>query len=257
MMRFEFDDKGYVSCILYGCYTGNCMEYSGLVPNEPEQYADMDDWADRAQIQAYYLDHNGNLAYDAIKASKIPDPDCIEVTPYTSEQAKSLGIFDLIYPVGSIYMSVNDVSPETLFGVTWQRIEDKFILASGSTFNAGDTGGEASYDLEVSHKHIAPVGSTSSRLGLVSVNGTVSGGNGKSYQTTPYDSSGTLSSNVTLGYTSDETIKATIPTLPPYMAVFVWQRVEDDAPEDYESFIDRDGDVFTDANTDEFMVEVI
>ena len=100
----------------------------------------------------------------------------------------------------------------------------KFILASGSSYEAGSEGGAESYELSAKHKHIAPVGSTDSRWGLVSVNGTVSGGAGKAFQTTPYDSSGTLSANVTLGYTSDADITATIQTLPPYLAVYVWKR---------------------------------
>lgn len=224
MMRFEFDENGYIRCILYGCYTGNCMEYSGLVPSEPEEYADMDDWADRAQVQAYYLNDQGNLTYDEERAAQIPDENHVETVPYTFEQAQALGVFDLIYPVGSLYMSVNDVSPDTLFGGTWEQIEDKFILASGSSYDAGSEGGAESYELSAKHKHIAPVGSTDSRLGLVSVNGTVGGGSGKAFQTTPYDSSGTLSANVTLGYTSDADITATIPTLPPYLAVYVWKR---------------------------------
>ena len=32
-------------------------------------------------------------------------------------------IADAIYPVGSIYMSVNAANPSTLFGGTWQRIQ--------------------------------------------------------------------------------------------------------------------------------------
>lgn len=166
------------------------------------------------------------------------------------------GIAKLIYPVGSIYMSMNPTDPAILFGGTWERIEDTFLLASGSTFAPDTTGGEASHELSASHKHIAPVGSNSSRLGLVSVNGTVSGGNGKNFQTTPYDSSGTLSSNITLGYTSNADIKATIPTLPPYMTVYMWRRLKDPTPANYTNFIDSDGKTFVDANLDEFMVEV-
>ena len=52
-----------------------------------------------------------------------------------------------VYPVGSIYMSVNSTDPGTLFGGTWQRIQDMFLLAAGSTYSAGDTGGEASHKL--------------------------------------------------------------------------------------------------------------
>lgn len=62
-----------------------------------------------------------------------------------------------IYPVGSIYMSVNDVNPSTLFGGTWERIQDKFLLSAGNTYTAGDTGGAATVTLTTnqipSHSH--------------------------------------------------------------------------------------------------------
>lgn len=64
---------------------------------------------------------------------------------------------NLVYPVGSIYMSVNDVSPSALFGGSWEKIKDTFLLASGSTFALGQTGGEKTHTLTVSempsHKH--------------------------------------------------------------------------------------------------------
>lgn len=64
---------------------------------------------------------------------------------------------NLVYPVGSIYMSVNDVSPSTLFGGSWEKIEDTFLLASGSTFALGQTGGEINHTLTIdempSHSH--------------------------------------------------------------------------------------------------------
>ena len=44
-------------------------------------------------------------------------------------------------------MSVNSVSPATLFGGTWSRISDRFLLAAGSSYSAGSTGGEASHAL--------------------------------------------------------------------------------------------------------------
>ena len=55
--------------------------------------------------------------------------------------------FSLIYPVCSIYMSINDVNPGGLFGGNWERIKDTFLLAAGSSYEAGDTGGEAAHQL--------------------------------------------------------------------------------------------------------------
>lgn len=49
-----------------------------------------------------------------------------------------------IYPIGSIYMSVNNVNPSTIFGGTWEQIKDRFLLACGDTYNNGATGGVAS-----------------------------------------------------------------------------------------------------------------
>lgn len=56
-------------------------------------------------------------------------------------------IFDMIYPVGSIYISVNDVHPSVLFGGTWEQIQDRFLLGTGSTYSAGSTGGETNHTL--------------------------------------------------------------------------------------------------------------
>ena len=56
-------------------------------------------------------------------------------------------IVDAIYPVGSIYMNVNNVDPSQIFGGTWVQIEDTFLLAAGQTYAAGATGGESSHTL--------------------------------------------------------------------------------------------------------------
>lgn len=48
-----------------------------------------------------------------------------------------------VYPVGSVYINVNNVDPSTLFGGTWQQIKDKFLLACGDTYENGATGGTA------------------------------------------------------------------------------------------------------------------
>ena len=53
-------------------------------------------------------------------------------------------IVDMVYPIGSIYMSVVSTSPATLFGGTWEQLKDRFLLGAGDTYSAGDTAGAAS-----------------------------------------------------------------------------------------------------------------
>ena len=66
-------------------------------------------------------------------------------------------LIDIFYPVGSLYWTSQNVNPATLFGGTWQQITDTFILAAGSTYTNGDTGGEFTHTLTVnelpSHTH--------------------------------------------------------------------------------------------------------
>ena len=66
-------------------------------------------------------------------------------------------LVDLIYPVGSIYLSVNSASPASLFGGTWEPVSGQFLLASGNGYTVGDTGGEAAHTLTntemPSHQH--------------------------------------------------------------------------------------------------------
>ena len=70
-------------------------------------------------------------------------------------------LIDTIYPVGSIYMSTTDVSPQTFFGGTWSRIQDRFLLGAGNTYAVGSTGGSATHTLTVnempSHNHVVKV----------------------------------------------------------------------------------------------------
>ena len=52
------------------------------------------------------------------------------------------------YPVGAIYISVNNTSPASLFGGTWEVINDRFLLAgSNKNYKYGSTGGAATVTL--------------------------------------------------------------------------------------------------------------
>lgn len=125
---------------------------------------------------------------------------------------------DLIYPVGSIYMSVSATDPTTIFGGTWEKIKDKFLLAAGDTYSAGTTGGSATN----THNHWQTIGVSSAKT-LFSV--TQDGAprtRGRTEQNSLYfnPTSGS-NGNVRENSTHDETIDI----LPPYIAVNVWKRV--------------------------------
>ena len=71
-------------------------------------------------------------------------------------------IFDLIYPIGSIYQTRNSsFDPETEFGGTWERVKGKFIVGvdeDDSDFETSSSeGGEKKHTLTItempSHNH--------------------------------------------------------------------------------------------------------
>lgn len=117
-----------------------------------------------------------------------------------------VSIFELVYPIGSIYMSVNDVSPGNLFGGTWERIKDKFLLSAGDTYEAGSTGGEATHTLTIdeipSHTHQVKISADTGWNSIGKSGGTEST-NGASYPT----GGGQAHNN-----------------MPPYLAVYMWKR---------------------------------
>lgn len=147
------------------------------------------------------------------------------------------GIAKLIYPVGSIYMSLNPVNPSVLFGGTWEQIENRFLLAAGS-ISAGSEGGAESYNLTIqAHGHTI---TTYNNVKFVS--GAVTSGN---YDIPITGATGNAGS-----------VNKTIPTMPPYLAVYVWQRIADPETENHENFYDSTDELFIDVDRNDFMVEV-
>lgn len=67
-------------------------------------------------------------------------------------------LFELIYPIGSIYLSISAFSPSELFGIgVWEQIQDVFLLASGAYAPSGTIGGSENHTLTIneipSHTH--------------------------------------------------------------------------------------------------------
>ena len=93
---------------------------------------------------------NESYMLPEIADNKISETDTWSSQKIAEEiRSSSSSILNLVYPIGSIYMSANLVSPATLFGGTWTQIKDTFLLAAGNTYAAGSTGGEAEHVLTV------------------------------------------------------------------------------------------------------------
>ena len=59
-------------------------------------------------------------------------------------------LYSDLYPIGSIYMSVNLVNPATIYGGVWQQIKDTFLLAGGDTYAIGTEGGDFTSTVQLS-----------------------------------------------------------------------------------------------------------
>lgn len=115
-----------------------------------------------------------------------------------------------IYPIGSIYMSVNNTSPADLFGGTWVQLKDRFLLGAGDNYTAGGTGGEATHILTQEELPSFTV-SVPCRIN------STSGGSGA------FDYSSVWQEEKTHSITAGGNGEAHN-NMPPYLVVYMWKR---------------------------------
>jgi len=138
-------------------------------------------------------------------------------------------IINLIYPVGAIYCSAGSTDPSTLFGVgTWVALSDKQTLVQQGTYTAGSTGG-SSTAIAVLHSHT--LGNDGNHNHNVSLTGNASNTvDGQKIQGTSGFSTARTSTDLTTtdgnhNHTvSVEGASGTDANMPPYLAVYMWQR---------------------------------
>ena len=128
-------------------------------------------------------------------------------------------ILGLVYPVGSIYMSINNVSPVTLFGGKWVQIQGRFLLGASDVYKANTTGGEATHTLTANempeHAHYM-----------------ASGNSGGDSTWTP-DAGSYLVDSITTDKTTywaqigmnNAGGSAAHNNMPPYLVVYMWRRL--------------------------------
>lgn len=126
-----------------------------------------------------------------------------------------------IYPVGSIYISLNATNPSSLFGGKWEQIKGRFLLGTNDNYPVNQTGGEETHTLTTnempSHTHSLV---KDSRLDTAYHINNASYGGASSYSGNGGD---WLRWNLATSFSSTGGNQPHN-NMPPYLAVYMWQR---------------------------------
>lgn len=183
--------------------------------------------ADTAKEATYAYDADTAVyAETADQATNATNADKFKINnQYVNYNTLKSTLLKEIYPIGSIYMSVNSTSPANLFGGTWERLQDRFLVGASNTFSAGTEGGSRSITLTKdnlpSHDHgtWARANATDSTAGYNSM--VDSYGTGESVKGWAASLSQTTKKEMR---TTTEGNGTSFDILPPYLAVYMWKR---------------------------------
>lgn len=174
---------------------------------------------------------------------------------FDAEEPANAAIINLIYPVGSVYLSMSSANPQTLFGGTWEQISQGRMLMgaapqgsiqqnNGNTglfgtldsnelnykFESGQLGGKYRHTLTAAesglpaHAHAAgtdrayataPAGSTIGEKGAAS---------GTSFYAPSIASDSNWYTQQNTGTSAAAAASNPHNNMPPYMTVNIWQR---------------------------------
>ena len=147
------------------------------------------------------------------------------LTNYT----KTTDLLNLIYPIGSIYMSVQNVSPATFIGGTWERLKDRFLLGAGDIYTAGNTGGNESVNISHNHGLSSGAANIGFSAGSLYQQRTATSGAVKNQKQDgsighTAGSYSDVNDTTQLVGTTDTGGDSALSILPPYLVVYMWKR---------------------------------
>lgn len=195
-----------------------------LVPKKDTQTQDLFDefvWVNKG------TEESPNWDWEWITTKQIE----VDLTNYTTVDKVEEMILERSkkdHEVGSLYISMNSTNPAQIFGFgTWALIaKNRFLVGAGDDYEAGDTGGEASHKLTAAE--------LPKQNGTISTHGTYSGSPiaavtgvfGARHTVSDKYMSGSASGHSSIDvieYGNGGEDKAHN-NLPPYLAVYFWQR---------------------------------
>lgn len=134
-----------------------------------------------------------------------------------------VNLLDIIYPIGSMYMSFNDTSPASIVGGSWDKIVDKCLRASDDTSVGGSDIHTLTTAQMPAHSHTIAGGPTRGQTGLKA--------NTCEYQVASYSTNGAWTPIWGSGFNAvDTTVISTVGTsaahnnLPAYQNLYCWRR---------------------------------
>ena len=173
-------------------------------------------------VQTTGTDPNSVMSQNAV-TTELESKANLDASNLSGENATSWA--NKFFPVGSIYMSVNNTSPASFLGGTWEQIKDRFLLGAGDTYTNGDTGGEATHTLTVdempSHNHAFMSAGTG---------GTYTDSYKQVWTATGGSDGNGIPSNLSLptweGIQGVQNTGGSQPhnNMPPYLVVYMWKR---------------------------------
>lgn len=169
----------------------------------------------------------------------------VDLTNYATTTAVNNAIIarsELEHPVGSIYLSTSGTDPKSFFGFgTWSLIaQDRMLIGAGNTYTAGKTGGSETHTHDVAFRFASyyneVVLEKHEATGIMSYaeDGTKTATGNERVAYTSADSEnnyynagteGNRTSSGQIGVYESEGNTSYESSLPPYLAVFMWQRI--------------------------------
>ncbi len=216
-IKFDYTNATYIS----DCTTDITGEGENIVTTYT--LSTYEDIVPRFHVDSSGGTSSGDITDNSVTTQKIADGAVTEsklssglkdkINKINNSSSEGNINLDKIYPVGSIYMSVNDTNPSTLFGGNWEQIKDRFLLATGDTYSPGVLDGEATHTLTIdempSHDHLI---------------NRVWGTDNRSHSAVEKDTAfGEL--HQVNGFMSETGGNKPHNNMPPYLTVYIWKRI--------------------------------
>ena len=199
-------------------YTGGDQPHNNLQPYE------VDVWIIKVSNLVGILDTKSANVIDNLTSTSTTDALSANMGKELNDKIDKIGgidksqLLDMIYPIGSLYMSMNETDPKDLFGGTWERIKDRFIYANGDATASGTLGGSTA------HNHGLGSGFAAMNIGDGGIQYQEKqvgawGTNAAMNIGTSYDSYQTKYWGIALGGATDNGNN-----IPPYITAYIWKR---------------------------------